>query len=71
MPASPPRARDGAADLCPHIPPCAALLDHATATLTSERALRMRYTAHDVQTRLESILDEVTDLVARTGQQSS
>ncbi|MBA2471110.1 MAG: DUF559 domain-containing protein [Pseudonocardiales bacterium] len=31
----------------------------------------LRYTAHDVQTRLESILDEVTDLVARISQQSS
>ena len=31
----------------------------------------LRYTAHDVQTRLGSILDEVTDLVARTTQLTS
>lgn len=31
----------------------------------------LRYTAHDVQTRLDSILDEVTDMVARTRRQSS
>jgi putative AbiEi antitoxin of type IV toxin-antitoxin system len=104
---------------------CAALLDHATATLTSDRALRMRYleeiglrgspciarqlaslapgaasaperllahglrsagltdflinepvlgytvlryTAHDVQTRLGSILNEVAQVIARSRQ---
>ncbi|HEX5346010.1 MAG TPA: type IV toxin-antitoxin system AbiEi family antitoxin domain-containing protein [Pseudonocardiaceae bacterium] len=31
----------------------------------------LRYTAHDVQTRLGSILDEITDMVARTSQQTS
>ena len=31
----------------------------------------LRYTAHDVQTRLGSILDEVTDIVVRTSQQPS
>jgi very-short-patch-repair endonuclease len=31
----------------------------------------LRYTAHDVQTRLGSILDEVTDIVARSSQQTS
>ncbi|MGA9691962.1 MAG: DUF559 domain-containing protein [Pseudonocardiaceae bacterium] len=31
----------------------------------------LRYTAHDVQTRLGSILDEVTDMVVRTSQQPS
>jgi very-short-patch-repair endonuclease len=31
----------------------------------------LRYTAHDVQTRLGSILDEVTDMVVQTSQQTS
>jgi very-short-patch-repair endonuclease len=31
----------------------------------------LRYTAHDVRARLGSILDEVTDIVARTSQQTS
>jgi very-short-patch-repair endonuclease len=31
----------------------------------------LRYTAHDVRTRLAAILDEVTDIVVRTSQQTS